>query len=188
MSTSLGAGLLAVMGLGLPFLALFALRRFPNFALWARALLAWRQSAERPRDMTRAAAYHACLPDHARAGALDDRTWHDLDLDDVFCALDRTESEPGRQYLYHLLRTPLLSLEPLERRERLIGRLARDAALSDRIGTSLGKLRHPRAGQLLHLALGALPARPRYWLLFPILTVTSVTSLILFLTIWPPAF
>ncbi|MEO6528424.1 MAG: hypothetical protein ABIP93_17535 [Gemmatimonadaceae bacterium] len=138
--------------------------------------------------MARAASYHARLPEHARAGALDDRTWRDLDLDDLFCALDRTESEPGRQYLYHLLRTPQVSSEALERRELLLGRLAHDAALTERIRRPLSRLQHPRAGDLVHLVLGSLPARPRYWLLFPMLTVTSVTSLVLFLTVWPPAF
>lgn len=188
MSISVGVVPLALIGVGLPLLALLVYRRVPAMAAWLRALLAWHRSGERPVDMSRAAAYHARLSDHATAGALDDRTWKDLDLDEVFGALDSTESEPGRQYLYHLLRTPQLSSEPLERREQLLGRLATDAALTKRIQTPLSRLQHPRAGDLVHLALGALPARPRYWPLFPILTVTSVTSLVLFLTIWPPAF
>jgi hypothetical protein len=188
MSISLGVGPLAMIGLGLPLLALLVHRRVPAIAIWLGALLAWRQRGDRPANMNRAAAYHTRRPDGARAGALDDRTWQDLDLDEVFCTLDRTESEPGRQYLYHLLRTPEVSSEPLERRERLLGRLASDAALTKRIRTPLSRLEHARAGDLVHLVLGELPSRPRYWLLFPILTVTSATSLILFLTIWPPAF
>jgi hypothetical protein len=35
---------------------------------------------------------------------LDDRTWDDLDLDDVLAAIDRTEGILGQQALYHRLR------------------------------------------------------------------------------------
>ena len=182
------AGLLAVAALGVPFVFLLLHQRAPQLMTGVRALLAWRRRGERTADMTSAAAYHTRLHDAVQAGTLNERTWKDLDLDDVFCSLDYTESEPGRQYLYHLLRTPQFSEEPLQRRERLVRCLAGDPELTERIQTPLRRLQHPRAGQLVHLVLGELPRRPGYWLLFPILTVTSATSLIAFLTIWPPAF
>jgi hypothetical protein len=188
MSISLGSVPMVVIGVGLPLLAVLALRRFSTTALWLRTVFAWHQRGDRAPDMARAAAYHVGLPGHARAGALEDRTWRDLDLDEVFCSLDRTESEPGRQYLYHLLRSPQFSSGLLERRERLLRRLGSDPALTESIRRPLSRLQHPRAGALVHLVLGPLPARPRYWALFPTLTVTSVASLVLFLTIWPPAF
>lgn len=188
MTISLEVGLLATVALGLPLLVLLARRRFPDIAVWMRAVLAWQHRGERSADMARAAAYHDYLPDDARAGALDDRTWQDLDLDEVFCSLDRTESEPGRQYLYHLLRTPQHVPEPLERRERLVQRLMKDAAIAEQIRAPLRRLRNPRAGQLVNLIHGELPTRPRFWLLFPFLTATSIASLVLFLTVWPPAF
>ncbi|MEO8563084.1 MAG: hypothetical protein ABI601_13460 [bacterium] len=188
MSITLGVGALAVLGLGAPLLALLAHRRYQGLAVWFRTVLAWRQSPERPADMMLAAAYHRNLSTAERVGALDDRTWQDLDLDELFRSLDRTESEPGRQYLYHLLRTPQCSTEPLERREHLLSRLAADPALAERVRSSLSRLQHPRAGQLVHLFLGPLPTRPRYWLLFPILAVASAASLVLFLTVWPQAF
>ena len=59
MSISLGAGPLAVIGLGLPLLALLLYRRVPAIAVWVRAVLAARQRAERPADMERAAAYQS---------------------------------------------------------------------------------------------------------------------------------
>ena len=69
-------------------------------------LHARRARRARDTDITRVAAYHRALPEARRSEALDERTWADLDMDEVLRALDRTESEPGRQYLYHLLRTP----------------------------------------------------------------------------------
>jgi len=35
---------------------------------------------------------------------VDDKTWSDLEMDEVFAAIDRTTSVIGRQYLYALLR------------------------------------------------------------------------------------
>ena len=43
---------------------------------------------------------------HQSDGAIDDRTWHDLNLDLVFSQLDRTFTWPGSQWLYQLLRSP----------------------------------------------------------------------------------
>lgn len=45
--------------------------------------------------------------------ALDDRTWNDLLLDDVFAYLDRTESSVGQQVLYDRLRSAPRSLNEL---------------------------------------------------------------------------
>lgn len=51
---------------------------------------------------------------------IDDITWNDLDMDQVFCMLNRTYSSVGQEYLYHLLRTPSVSEDVLLERERLI--------------------------------------------------------------------
>jgi hypothetical protein len=37
--------------------------------------------------------------------SLDERTWGDLNLDDVFAAIDCTQSTLGQHALYHRLRT-----------------------------------------------------------------------------------
>src|ERR1700712_1053008 len=80
-----------------------------------------------------AAAYHEKLPAVAREDSLDDRTWRDLDLDDVFLAIDHTVSQPGRQYFYHLLRTPSRDVASLAALERAIDRVSHDADLADTV-------------------------------------------------------
>jgi hypothetical protein len=94
--------------------------------------------ASRHVDMAVISAYHERLPDADRTGALDDRTWKDLDLDDVFQSLDHAASEPGRQYLYHLLRTPTISVGCLERLEHVVGRLAADDDVATRLRATIG--------------------------------------------------
>ena len=51
---------------------------------------------------------------------IDDITWNDLDMDQVFMQMNNTHSSAGEEYLYYMLRTPVFSTEVLKERERLI--------------------------------------------------------------------
>ena len=51
---------------------------------------------------------------------IDEITWNDLDMDEVFKRLDHTRSSVGEGYLYYLLRTPVSDLQSLEEREKII--------------------------------------------------------------------
>ena len=51
---------------------------------------------------------------------IDEITWNDLDLKEVFERVDHTRSSVGEQYLYYLLRTPVADQKQLDERERLI--------------------------------------------------------------------
>lgn len=51
---------------------------------------------------------------------LDDITWNDLEMDSIYQLMNHTWTSPGEEMLYHILRTPRLSDEELERRENLL--------------------------------------------------------------------
>ena len=51
---------------------------------------------------------------------IDDITWNDLDMDNVYVMMNHTDSSLGQEYLYDLLRTPVQTKEEAEERERLI--------------------------------------------------------------------
>lgn len=51
---------------------------------------------------------------------IDDITWNDLDMDEVFRLVNHTWSSVGEEYLYYLLRTPFFDGREAERRNRLI--------------------------------------------------------------------
>ena len=51
---------------------------------------------------------------------VDDITWHDLDMDEIFKLINNTQCSLGEEYLYALLRKPSFSREELEERNRLI--------------------------------------------------------------------
>ncbi|MDF2801491.1 MAG: hypothetical protein K0S61_1394 [Anaerocolumna sp.] len=50
---------------------------------------------------------------------VDDITWNDFDLDEIFHSINNTHSTMGELYLYHILRNPEESLEVLEERDRV---------------------------------------------------------------------
>ena len=57
---------------------------------------------------------------HKKGFSIDDITWNDLNMDEVFKKANYTFSAAGEEYLYHMLRTPSFSQEELNRREELI--------------------------------------------------------------------
>ena len=108
-----------------------------------RALRADRQS--RYTDLALVAAFHARSPTRSSSEPLDDRTWTDLDLDSVFAALDHTASEPGRQYLYHLLRSPRFPAEPLQRLDAVARSFAANGSMAHELRAALAQLSDSRA-------------------------------------------
>jgi DNA mismatch repair ATPase MutS len=68
--------------------------------------------------------------ERANAGpdpVIDDRTWADLDMDEVFQAVDRTRSSVGQAVLYDMLRRPLFDAEAFRERAAAIQALGEDA-------------------------------------------------------------
>lgn len=57
---------------------------------------------------------------HQEGFFLDDITWNDLDLDEIFLQMNSTGSSAGQEYLYAMLRTPSFSTEELSYREELM--------------------------------------------------------------------
>lgn len=51
---------------------------------------------------------------------IDDITWNDLDMDEIFRRMNNTQSSLGEEYLYALLHKPCFSIEELAERNRLI--------------------------------------------------------------------
>ncbi|MCM1467653.1 MAG: hypothetical protein NC086_05845 [Alistipes sp.] len=50
---------------------------------------------------------------------IDDDTWEDLNMDEVYMTMNNTNSSVGREYLYSFLRKPCTDMEELERRHKI---------------------------------------------------------------------
>jgi hypothetical protein len=145
----------------------------------------WGRAPDRHRDLVAIAAYHraraAAHPDRA----LEDRTWEDLNLNDVFSVLDRTESVVGQQVLYARLRATPVG-DSLEAFEALVTQMSEDAPARERAQLALGRLRAPAGYDLWWLAEpGSLDSAP-WHILFPVVAV-SMAGLALLVPFWPPA-
>lgn len=71
---------------------------------------------------------------------IDDRTWEDLNMDQVFTKLDRTLSSVGQHVLYDILRKPLFDKDGLKRRGEVISRFQADPEIRETLHLFLSKL------------------------------------------------
>ena len=64
---------------------------------------------------------------HPQEGQIDDITWNDLNMDEIFKRMNHTLSSTGEEYLYYTLRTPKLSEKELEHQETIVQYFAEHA-------------------------------------------------------------
>ncbi len=57
---------------------------------------------------------------HREPGQIDDITWNDLDMDEIFMRMDYSLSATGEEYLYYRLRTPLYEKDEMQQMEENI--------------------------------------------------------------------
>jgi MutS domain V len=145
----------------------------------------WGRLRDRPRDLVAIAAYHRFRAASDPDRALDDRTWADLNLNEVFSVFDRTESVVGQQVLYARLRaTP--QGDHLTAFEALVTQMSEDAPAREHAQLALGQLRAPAGYDLWWLAQpGSLDSAP-WHALFPVMTV-SMAVVVALVLLWPPA-
>lgn len=60
---------------------------------------------------------------HVEEGQLDDITWNDLNMDEIFRRMNYTHSATGEEYLYYLLRSPRENGERLAHLEEIVQQL-----------------------------------------------------------------
>ena len=136
--------------------------------------------------MSAIASYHFALAGGgAGAPALDDRTWADLNLDDVFALVDRTQSSVGQQLLYRRLRTAPQG-DHLDAFEALVARMNGDAAAREAAQAALARLSDKAGYDLWSLAQpGVLKTEP-WFVIFPMIA-GGMVALLLLSFVWPPA-
>ncbi len=110
---------------------------------------------------------------------VDDKTWKDLNLDDVFTIIDRNSSPIGQQYLYHLLHKYENDSVLLNERIKLAVYFKKNAKIRESIQLELNKLDKNKTYFIAPLIYGELPQKPRYYFLFFILSFLALISFIL---------
>ena len=112
------------------------------------------------------------------SASLDDRTWDDLILDDVFATLDRTESTLGQHALYHRLRTTPIA-DSLDAFEALVTRMSADVQARERAQVALARLQDAHGYDLWWLHQPDALDTPGWYVIFPLLTASTFVALLL---------
>lgn len=77
---------------------------------------------------------------HPRDGQIDDITWNDLGMDEIFKRMNYTHSSTGEEYLYYTLRTPEMSEDVLVQREKLIAYFTADPDMRVKVQVLMNRL------------------------------------------------
>ena len=121
---------------------------------------------------------------HASDVSLDDRTWDDLLMDDVFAHLDRTESGVGQQVLYCRLRSPSTP-SSLHAFDALVTSAAIDAERRERAQMALARLGDASVYFVHRLARPDALDPQGWYAIFPVWSVGVLFTLLLGI-VWPP--
>lgn len=115
---------------------------------------------------------------------ISERTFADLDLEELFMALDRTHSKIGQQFLYMMLRTIPQRENRIPHLERIISFCDGNKSFRSGMVEKLKALNAEGAYFLQHLLHGENLDRPRWYWVVPMLSGMSLATL--FLTFFFP--
>ncbi len=113
---------------------------------------------------------------------IDDITWNDLDMDEVFARLNSCWSTVGEEYLYSLLREPLFDENALKERGRLIDFFMsnpRERAQLQYLLARLGKVKSVDIPFYIYNKKGETSKRGLYYKLLAAVPVLSLAGMII---------
>lgn len=112
---------------------------------------------------------------------LDDQTWSDLTMDQVYKSIDRTLTSPGEELLYKILRTPLFKEQDLKDRNEIINLMQNDKEFREKLGMYLLKLNRKKINDIPDLLWNNIDADTRLRPICIIMAIVPIASLIFFL-------
>jgi hypothetical protein len=162
-------------------LAMTAWRKGSDATL-ERLRQSWGKEITRERDFGLIALFHRFYPSNCRR--VDDQTWNDLAMDEVFSRIDRTISMPGRQVLYQRLRMYVEDPAVLTERSRQHAVFRTNVDLREQSQRLLTHLDRSGAEYLAPLLFSAFPTTPRFAWLFHLLSAVPLACILL--AFWIP--
>ena len=105
---------------------------------------------------------------------LDDQTWDDLIMDEVFYELDRTYSTEGEAALYKMLRNPIMDEEKLKERGKLIDLFKEDLDLTVDLRRILYNMIYDSKNRLIEMVNEFLSVSKLKYYLYSILGIIPI--------------
>lgn len=139
----------------------------------------WGKQVDKFRNFDLIAYYHDLLKTQENDSFVDDKTWKDLDFDSIFTMIDRNISGIGQQYLYHILHKYENNESLLKKRFSLISCLKGNQKIRENIQLNLFGLSSVSSYFIAYLVLSKSIPNTKYYPLFILSSVLTVTSLLL---------
>ena len=137
----------------------------------------WGSPRESGTEIENLSFYHNARRSAQPTKHLDEQTWDDLNLTEVFRQLDHTNSAIGQQVLYHILKTPHDGEHELTNRDRLAKCFADQSGLRESLQLALCTLNTRNAYDLPRLFLQSLPILPRFYAALPACALLAIAAL-----------
>jgi DNA mismatch repair ATPase MutS len=109
---------------------------------------------------------------------IDNQTWDDLIMDEVFRELDRTYSSEGEAALYKMLRNPIIDEEKLKKRGKLIDLFKEDIDLMVNLRRIFYDMRYDKKNRLIEMVNGLLSVSKLKYYLYSFLGISPILSII----------
>ncbi|MFP4662411.1 MAG: MutS-related protein [Halanaerobiales bacterium] len=115
---------------------------------------------------------------------IDDQTWQDLNMDQIYARIDHTMTTPGENVLYDILRRPLFDRQNIMARNKTILVFQEDQRLREELGLLMMELGKQDDNGLIDILWGNTPLPTPYGVF---LNIMAVIPLFLIATIyfWP---
>lgn len=110
---------------------------------------------------------------------ISDRTFRDLDLDEIFMFLDRTISKVGQQYYYHIFRTIPVGNSRRDKTEQLIKVLEENSDTKEKVLVQLSRLSKEEAYYITELFEEKYIQKPAWFWVVQFLSVISISLVLL---------
>jgi Mismatch repair ATPase (MutS family) len=111
--------------------------------------------------------------------SLSDKTCNDLDFQELFMFIDRTNSRIGQQYLYNKLRNIPADSAENTRNEKLLDEFTNNSDLRVSVQRQLNKLNDIEVYYIATLFQDEILKPPKWYFIVPLLSFTSVLSFIM---------
>ncbi len=149
----------------------------------------WGREKDKNRNFSEIERFYRCLTTNHDDNdiSIDDQTWSDLNMNDLYSNIERTLTNPGECILYQILRTPLLSDEILKKRNVIIRLFQTNREIREQIQIGLSRMGKQKGNGITALVCEELPPSSPIKFLFSLLALLALISIIAVPLFWGPA-
>lgn len=164
------------------FLFYYIKKKLMLLAFHKRFISDWGKEVNRKRNFKRIRKVFDFIidKDDDYSFYLDDQTWNDLTMDELFSIMDRTLTSPGEEILYKILRLPLFNENELKKRDKIIELFQNNDKFRGNIGRELIRLNKKKNNDLPSLLWKDIEIDASKRFIYVLLAVAPIIPVIVF--------